>query len=91
MVDAEEWLQKYRASRFIADRGRGIALQEPMSAGDVFDDGSVLTQSGIVVWRNALVWMDWKKVGAAKYYGWRERGERAVCPQSGVMLYLMAR
>lgn len=91
MVDALEWLEKHRASRFIADRGRGVALVEPMTAGDVFDDGSILTISGIVIARGAHVWLNDRKAAAARYYGWKEMGRWSTCPMTGETLYLLAR
>ena len=91
MVDALEWLEKHRAPRFIADKGRGFPLPEPMTAGDVFDDGSILSNTGIVVARAAYVWLNERKARAASYYGWGCTGRHITCPTTGQELHCMTR
>ena len=71
MVDANEWMAKHRPGRFIGDVVRGSPVPERIEAGDVLDDGSLMTQNGLIVMGGCHVWLTERKAAAAIYYGWR--------------------
>lgn len=93
MIDANEWLDRHRPGRFVGDRTRGDPLAEKIEAGDVLDDGSLMTQNGLIVVGGCHVWLTERKAAAALYYGWRRCLNMGLGRDSntGEILYSMTR
>ena len=93
MVDANEWMAQHRPGRFISDVVRGAPIAERIEAGDVLDDGSLMTQNGLIVTGGCHVWLCQRKAAAAFYYGWVRCLTRGLARDgaTGEILYPMTR
>lgn len=93
MVDANEWLERHRPGRFIGDVVRADPVAEVIGAGDVLDDGSLMTAHGLIVTGGCDVWLCERKAAAAAYYGWRRSLNHGFSrdPSTGELLYPMTR
>lgn len=87
----DEWTKRLNGY-FVPDRVRPSPLPEAIGAGDVLDDGSVMTQAGLIVVGGVSVWLTERKARAAAYYGWRQIvGPLGRDGETGEILYPMTR
>lgn len=71
MVDATEWLNAHGfGSNWREGPVRPSPIIEKLEPGDVLDDGSMMTQHGLIVVGGCNVWLCQRKAAAALYYGW---------------------
>lgn len=94
MTDATTWLNAHGfGSSWREGPVRSAPLVEAIEVGDVLDDGSLMTQSGLIVTGGCNVWLCERKAAAAIYYGWRRCLNFGLARDhnSGEILYPMTR